>query len=194
VRLDDVAQLRVAVEERERDLGVGPGAAQAALVVEEALLLRVHELRHVHVGRDLVVRVQPRHLGVDELGPPFARQGDAVVAVLDEVRAADLEHADGGQAARVGELAQPLQPAAREPAARLELAVEVLAPVHRPDDPLDRDPAHAEVGAARDREPPARLVERQQVGAWHASDPTPGRCARPSARGAARPAGGRRPP
>ena len=58
------------------------------------MLLGMDELRDVDVGADLVVGLQTGDLGVDELGAPFARQGDAMVAVLDEVGAADLEDLD----------------------------------------------------------------------------------------------------
>jgi hypothetical protein len=45
-------------------------------------------LDELDVGPDLVVGLQARDLGVDEVGSEFAGQRDAVMAVSDEVRAA----------------------------------------------------------------------------------------------------------
>jgi hypothetical protein len=75
-------------------------------------LLGVDELGDVDVGADFVGRLQPGHFGVDELRALLACECHAVVAVLDEVRPADLEDADGGHDA-IGECrAQGRQPAA----------------------------------------------------------------------------------
>ena len=63
VGLDDLAQLRVSVEQRELDDSVGSHAPQPALLQEHALLLGVDELGDVDIGADLVVGLQTRDLG-----------------------------------------------------------------------------------------------------------------------------------
>jgi len=65
VGLDDLAQLRLAVQERELD-GVWSGARQPAFLQEYALLLYVDELTDVDVRADLVVGLQTCDLGIDE--------------------------------------------------------------------------------------------------------------------------------
>jgi hypothetical protein len=97
VGLDDLAQLRVSVQQRELDDGLRSRAAQPALLQQHALLLCVHQLADVDLRADLVVGLQPCDLGIDEVGVLFARQGDAMMAILDEVRAADLEDLDRRQ-------------------------------------------------------------------------------------------------
>jgi len=131
------------------------------------LLLGVDELADVNGGPDLVVRLQARHLGVDEVRPQVAGEGDAVVPVLDEVRAAELEDLDRRDLAVLERRAQAGDARPRDPPARPEVPVEVGTAVDRPDDPLDGDLAQAQVRPADDSQPPARLLEGEQV---HARD------------------------
>src|SRR5664279_1034830 len=99
---------------------------------------------------------------VDELHPALMRHRDAMVAVLDEVAAADLEDRDRGPVPLGEGCPQALQAAAGETVPCVEVAVEVLATVDGADDPLDRNGAHPQVGVTRDPEPLTRLVERDE--------------------------------
>jgi hypothetical protein len=125
-------------------------------------LLGVDEPGDIGLGADLIVGLQTGDLGVDELGTPFARQRDAMMAVLDEVGTADLEDLDRRYAAFAECRPQARQPAARKAPSRPEVTVEVGAAVDRTDDALDRDLPHAEIGLTRNSEPPSRLLERDQ--------------------------------
>jgi hypothetical protein len=130
---------------------------------QQALLLGVDEPRHVDVGREFVVRVQARDVGVDVVGAALARERDAVVTVGDEVQAARLVDLDGRHVALRERRPQRRQARARERAARVEVAPEVGAAVDRADDPLERHGAQAAVGLARDLQAPPDLVEGQQT-------------------------------
>jgi hypothetical protein len=138
-------------------------AGEPALLEQQALLLGMHELGHVHVGRQRVVGVQPRDLGIDERRPALSSQRHAVMAVGHEEQPADLVDLDRRNVPRREGRAQRCKPRARQRATRLEVATEVGAPVDRPDDPLQRHRAHAPVGLADDPQPALHLVERQQV-------------------------------
>ena len=85
MHLDALQALGVAARPRELDpCRVGAAQGEPALLQQQPLLLGVHEPCHVDVGRQRVVGVQARHLGVDKHRAPLARQRDAVVAVGDE--------------------------------------------------------------------------------------------------------------
>jgi hypothetical protein len=99
VRLDDLEHLGIAPRASELDHRVGAAARQAALLHQQPLLLGVHEPGYVHVGRQRIVRVQPRHLGVDELRAPLVGQRHAMVAVGHEEQSPDLVDLDRGHVA-----------------------------------------------------------------------------------------------
>jgi hypothetical protein len=94
VGLDDVAELRVPIEQSELDHRVGTGSAEPGLLEQDLLLFGVNQPGDIDTGRHLVVGLQPRDLGVDEIRATLARQGDAMMSVLDEVGAADVKHRD----------------------------------------------------------------------------------------------------
>ena len=54
----------------------------------------MNELADVYIRADLVVRIQACDVRIDELRMPFERQGDTMVAILDEVSSTDLEDVD----------------------------------------------------------------------------------------------------
>ena len=89
--LDYLWELGVAVQKRELDDGIRSRPAQAARFEQPPLLFGVDELSDVDVGADLVPRFELRDLGIDVVGASFSRERDAMVAVLDKVRAANLE-------------------------------------------------------------------------------------------------------
>jgi hypothetical protein len=105
----------------------------------------VDELSDIDVRADFVPGLQARDFGVDVVGAPFPCEGDAMVAVLDEVRAADLEDRDRRHDA-VGERpSQVCQSAAQESSLGSEVAAKVGAAVDGPDDAVDRDLLQAEI-------------------------------------------------
>jgi hypothetical protein len=160
VGVDDLCELCVAVHKRELDDGVRSRPAQAARLEQLALLFGVEELSNVDVRTDLVPRFQARNLGIDVIGASFSCQGDAMVAVLDEVRPADFEDVDRRHDAVGKCLSQVCQSAARESSLGSEVAAEVGAAVNRPDDAVDRDLLQAEIGAPGEGQSATDLVER----------------------------------
>jgi hypothetical protein len=137
----------------------GRARLSAARVEQLVLLLGVDELSDVNVRADLIPRFQARNLGIDVIGAQFSRQGDAMVAVLDEVRPADLVHVDRGHDAVGKRRSQIRQSAAREPPLGFEVAAEVGAAVDGPDYPVDGDLLQAEIGAPGQSQSAADLVE-----------------------------------
>jgi hypothetical protein len=163
VGLDDVAELRVPGQQGELDDRLGARAAQPGLLQQDPLLLGVHELADVDTGRHGVVGQKLGDVGVYEVRAALAGQRDAMVAVLDEVGATDLEHRDGRHHPVWKRLAQPSQPAARLALARPKIAVEVTCAINRTDDPLDRNLAQAHIAPPDHPQSTAGLIKRQQT-------------------------------
>jgi hypothetical protein len=86
-----------------------------------------------------------------------------MVSVLGEVRTAHLEHADRRQTGVGRRITQLLEPRAGELVSRPEVPVEVVGPVDRAHDALDRDLLDSAVRPTGGAEPAAGLVERQQA-------------------------------
>ena len=137
----------------------GCARAQAARLEQLALLFGVDELSDVDVRADLVPRFQAGHLGIDVIGASFSCEGDAMVAVLDEVRPADLEDVDRWHDAVGKRRSQVCQSAAGESSLGSEVAAEVGAAVNGPDDAVDRDLLQAEIRAPGEGQSAIDLVE-----------------------------------
>ena len=161
VRCDVLEQLLVLAGEGELDPRVRSELADAGFLIEGQRVLIADEVEQVLDGVDRRGRGDLDDVRIDEGLSPLACDRDPVVAVLHEVRFADLVEVDGGKLRVVEIRAIDALPAVlRLDLSRQECAVEIPVAADTPDDLVDLDLAQATVALRLRVNAAAHLVER----------------------------------
>ena len=163
VRRDVLEQLLVLAGEGELDPRVRSLLADAGFLIEGQRVLIADEVEQVLDGVDRRGRGDLDDVRIDEGLSPLACDRDAVVAVLHEVRFADLVEVDGGKLRVVEIRAIDALPAVlRLDLSRQECAVEIPVAADTPDDLVDLDLAQATVALRLRVNAAAHLVESEK--------------------------------
>ena len=163
MRCDVLEQLLVLAGEGELDPRVRSHLADAGFLIEGQRVLIADEVEQVLDGVDRRGRGDLDDVRIDEGLSPLACDRDPVVAVLHEVRFADLVEVDGGKLCVIEIRAIDALPAVlRLDLSRQECAVEVPVPADTSDDLIDLHLAQATVALRLRVNATAHLVEREE--------------------------------
>src|SRR5215208_3728950 len=170
MRLDGPEQLRVSRRARELDDRAGRDLLEPGPLLEAPVLFGMDELEHVDARVEAVRGVYLLHLGVNEGASELTAERDAVMAVNHEVEATGLVDRDRWHRAVAKGLVEVVEAAAEPAATRAEKLVEVDRAIHRADDSLDRDLAHAEVVLPEHADPAGHIPQGQERLTRHRSE------------------------